>query len=55
MNGLSSWSFAGDREGGYRRGEDMDRASSGEPGLQGNTSLGLSGPEQGSESSCQEP
>lgn len=39
--------------GGYRREEDMDRASSGEPGLQGNTSLGLSVPEQGSESSCQ--
>lgn len=39
--------------GGFSREEDMDRASSGEPGLQGNTSLGPSVPEQGSESSCQ--
>lgn len=53
MNGLSSWSFAGNREEGTGERRDMDRASSGEPCLQGNPGLGLSVPEQGSESTCQ--
>lgn len=39
--------------GGFSREEDMVRASSGEPGLQGNTSLGPSVPERESESCCQ--